>query len=76
MITLDAILFFFPLFLVLFGKKNCREPFVGGTLMKDTCDRREEELKLIRAEAVKASQVGYTCTRFLGDKPSRTISKF
>lgn len=44
--------------------------------MKDTCDRREEELKLIRAEAVKASQVGYTCTRFLGDKPSRTISKF
>ena len=30
--------------------------------MKDTCDRREEELKLIRAEAVKASQVGYTCT--------------
>ena len=27
-------------------------------VMKDTCDRREEELKHIRAEAVKASQVG------------------
>ena len=27
-------------------------------VMKDTCDRREEELKRIRAEAVKASQVG------------------
>ena len=27
-------------------------------IMKDTLDRREEELKLIRAEAVKASQVG------------------
>ena len=67
---------FFLFFLSFLAKKNCREPFVGGTLMKDTCDRREEELKLIRAEAVKASQVGYTCTRFLGDKPSRTISEF
>ena len=46
----------------LFLPKTVEGPFVGGTLMKDTCDRREEELKQIRADAVKASKVGYTYT--------------